>query len=210
MKYLTSVIEIKQSRKGIILTMEIFNKMKSGEMYNSADDELLSIQAKANQLVFDYNHTPLYEKEKRQSLIKEVFASVGENVTIETPFNANWGLNTSLGKNFYANFNMTLVDDADITIGDYVKFGPNCVLTTASHPIEPSLRRQAYQFNRPIVIADNVWLGSNVVVFGGVSIGENSVIGAGSIVTKDVPANVVAYGNPCKVIRTVNDDEFYE
>ena len=189
--------------------MEIFNKMKSGEIYNSADDELLTIQARANQMVFDYNHTPLYEKEKRQSLIKEIFASVGENVTIETPFNANWGLNTSLGKNFYSNFNMTLVDDADITIGDYVKFGPNCVLTTASHPIEPSLRRQAYQFNRPIVIADNVWLGSNVVVFGGVSIGENSVIGAGSIVTKDVPANVVAYGNPCKVIRTVNDDEFY-
>lgn len=190
--------------------MEIFNKMKSGEIYNSADDELLTIQARANQMVFDYNHTPLYEKEKRQSLIKEIFASVGENVTIETPFNANWGLNTSLGKNFYSNFNMTLVDDADITIGDYVKLGPNCVLTTASHPIEPSLRRQAYQFNRPIVIADNVWLGSNVVVFGGVSIGENSVIGAGSIVTKDVPANVVAYGNPCKVIRTVNDDEFYE
>ncbi|MGO4927094.1 sugar O-acetyltransferase [Fundicoccus sp. Sow4_F4] len=190
--------------------MEIFNKMKSGEIYNSADDELLTIQARANQMVFDYNHTPLYEKEKRQSLIKEIFASVGENVTIETPFNANWGLNTSLGKNFYSNFNMTLVDDADIIIGDYVKFGPNCVLTTASHPIEPSLRRQAYQFNRPIVIADNVWLGSNVVVFGGVSIGENSVIGAGSIVTKDVPANVVAYGNPCKVIRTVNDDEFYD
>lgn len=189
--------------------MEIFKKMKSGEMYNSADDELLEIQAKANQLVFNYNHTRLNEKEKRQDLIKEIFASVGENVTIETPFNANWGLNTSLGKNFYSNFNMTLVDDTDITIGDYVKFGPNCVLTTASHPIEPNLRRQAYQFNRPIVIADNVWLGSNVVVFGGVSIGENSVIGAGSIVTKDVPANVVAYGNPCKVIRTVNDDEFY-
>lgn len=189
--------------------MEIFKKMKSGEMYNSADDELLEIQAKANQLVFNYNHTRLNEKEKRQDLIKEIFASVGENVTIETPFNANWGLNTSLGKNFYSNFNMTLVDDTDITIGDYVKFGPNCVLTTASHPIEPNLRRQAYQFNRPIVIADNVWLGSNVVVFGGVSIGENSVIGAGSIVTKDVPANVVAYGNPCKVVRTVNDDEFY-
>lgn len=190
--------------------MDIFKKMKSGEMYNSADDELLAVQAKANQLVFDYNHTPLSEKETRQNLIKNIFASVGENVTIETPFNANWGLNTSLGKNFYSNFNMTLVDDTDISIGDYVKFGPNCVLTTASHPIEPSLRRQAYQFNRPIVIADNVWLGSNVVVFGGVSIGENSVIGAGSIVTKDVPANVVAYGNPCQVIRTITDDEFYE
>lgn len=190
--------------------MDMFKKMKSGEMYNSADDELLAIQAKANQLVFGYNHTPLNEKETRQNLIKEIFASVGENVTIETPFNANWGLNTSLGKNFYSNFNMTLVDDTDITIGDYVKFGPNCVLTTASHPIEPNLRRQAYQFNRPIVIADNVWLGSNVVVFGGVSIGENSVIGAGSIVTKDVPANVVAYGNPCKVVRTIDEEKFYD
>lgn len=190
--------------------MDMFKKMKSGEMYNSADDELLAIQAKANQLVFAYNHTPLNEKETRQNLIKEIFASVGENVTIETPFNANWGLNTSLGKNFYSNFNMTLVDDTDITIGDYVKFGPNCVLTTASHPIEPNLRRQAYQFNRPIVIADNVWLGSNVVVFGGVSIGENSVIGAGSIVTKDVPANVVAYGNPCKVVRTIDEEKFYD
>lgn len=190
--------------------MDMFKKMKSGEMYNSADDELLAIQAKANQLVFAYNHTPLKEKETRQNLMKEIFASVGENVTIETPFNANWGLNTSLGKNFYSNFNMTLVDDTDITIGDYVKFGPNCVLTTASHPIEPNLRRQAYQFNRPIVIADNVWLGSNVVVFGGVSIGENSVIGAGSIVTKDVPANVVAYGNPCKVVRTIDEEKFYD
>ena len=190
--------------------MDMFKKMKSGEMYNSADDELLAIQAIANQLVFAYNHTPLNEKETRQNLMKEIFASVGENVTIETPFNANWGLNTSLGKNFYSNFNMTLVDDTDITIGDYVKFGPNCVLTTASHPIEPNLRRQAYQFNRPIVIADNVWLGSNVVVFGGVSIGENSVIGAGSIVTKDVPANVVAYGNPCKVVRTIDEEKFYD
>lgn len=188
--------------------MDIFKKMKSGEMYNSTEPELLEIQAKANQRVFDYNHTPLYEKEKKQALLRDIFASVGENVHIETPFNANWGINTSLGKNFYANFNMSLVDDTDIIIGDYVKFGPNCVLTTASHPIDPELRKQAYQFNRPIVIADNVWLGSNVVVFGGVSIGENSVIGAGSIVTRDVPANVVAYGNPCQVIRSVNEREF--
>ncbi|UUX34763.1 sugar O-acetyltransferase [Fundicoccus culcitae] len=184
--------------------MDIFDKMKSGEIYNPGEADLLEMQVKANQLIFDYNHTPLTERGKRQTLIKEIFASVGENITIETPFHANWGLNTSLGSNFYANFNMTLVDDADITIGDLVKFGPNVVLTTASHPIDPDLRRQSLQFNRPIVIGDNVWIGANVVVFGGVSIGENSVIGAGSVVTKDVPANVVAFGNPCKVIRPVD------
>lgn len=185
--------------------MDIYEKMKSGEIYDPGEADLLAKQVKVNQLVYDYNHTPVIEREKRQELIKQIFAGTGENITIETPFNANWGSNTTLGNNFYANFNMSLVDDADITIGDFVKFGPNAVLTTASHPIEPDLRRKSLQFNRPIVIEDNVWLGANVVVFGGVTIGENSVIGAGSIVTKDVPPNVVAFGNPCRVIRSVYD-----
>ena len=133
---------------------------------------------------------------------------MGENCCIELPFHANWGgKHVHFGNNIYANFNLTLVDDTHIYVGDYTQFGPNVVLATAGHPIAPELREQMYQYNAPIRIGRNCWLGANVVVVPGVTIGDNVVVGAGSVVTRDLPDNVVAVGNPCRILREVNDHD---
>lgn len=144
-------------------------------------------------------------------MMKEMFASVGEGCYIEPPFHANFGgHHVHLGNYVYANFNLTCVDDTHIYIGDNTMIGPNVTLATAGHPILPRLREKGYQFNLPIHIGKNCWLGAGVIVLPGVNIGDNSVIGAGSIVTKDIPSNVVAYGSPCKVVREISkNDEIY-
>ena len=137
-------------------------------------------------------------------------AELGENCYIESPLHTNWGRHTHFGNNVYANFNLTLVDDTDIFIGDSVMIGPNVTIATAGHPIDPELRKKVAQYNIPVRIGNNVWIGAGAVVLPGVSIGENTVIGAGSIVTKDIPANVVAVGNPCRVLREINErDKIY-
>ena len=183
--------------------------MKGGILYNSGSEELLKVQAECLEKMYDYNATRPCEGEKRSALIKQMFAEVGENCYIEPPFHANWGgYHTHLGKNVYANFNLTLVDDTDIYIGDYTMLGPNVVLATAGHPVCPELRARAYQYNLPVRIGKNCWLGAGVVVLPGVSIGDNSIIGAGSIVTKDIPANVVAVGNPCRVMRPISEKDY--
>ena len=155
--------------------------------------------------LYELNVTRPSESEKRHCLLRELLAEVGENCYIEPPLHANWGKNTHLGSHVYANFNLTLVDDTDIYIGDHVMIGPNVVLATAGHPVDPALRLQAAQFNLPIRIGRNVWIGAGAIVLPGVSIGENSVIGAGSVVTKDIPENVVAVGNPCRVLRPISE-----
>lgn len=149
--------------------------------------------------------------EKRTSMLNDLLAEVGENCYIEPPLHANWGLNTHLGNNVYANFNLTLVDDAEIFIGDSVMIGPNVVIATAGHPVNPELRLKVAQFNIPVHIEKNVWIGAGAIILPGVTVGENSVIGAGSVVTKDIPPNVVAVGNPCRVLRPIGDrdKEFY-
>lgn len=183
--------------------------MKGGILYNSGSEELLKVQAECLEKMYDYNATRPCEGEKRSALIKQMFAESGENCYIEPPFHANWGgYHTHLGKNVYANFNLTLVDDTDIYIGDYTMLGPNVVLATAGHPVCPELRARAYQYNLPVRIGKNCWLGAGVVVLPGVSIGDNSIIGAGSIVTKDIPANVVAVGNPCRVMRPISEKDY--
>ena len=141
-----------------------------------------------------------------------MFAEIGEGCYIEPPLHANWGgKHCHLGRSVYFNFNATLVDDTHIFVGDYTKFGPNVVIATAGHPIDPELRSEAYQFNMPVHIGKNCWLGAGVRVMPGVTIGDNSVIGAGSVVTKDIPPNVVAVGVTCKVLREINehDKEYY-
>ena len=142
-----------------------------------------------------------------------MLGGVGENCYIEPTFHGNWGgKNLFFGNGVYANFNLTVVDDVEIIVGNNVMFAPNCTLTTTNHPICPELRRNGYQYCKKIFVSDNVWIGSNVVVLPGVTIGENSVIGAGSIVTKNIPANVVAMGVPCRVVReiTAADREFFD
>lgn len=186
-------------------------RMKDGRLYFCTDEEIANEQLKCLDLLYDYNQTRPTEQAKRRELLKVLLAEVGENCYIEPPLHANWGRNTHLGSNVYANFNLTLVDDTDVYIGDSVMIGPNVTIATAGHPIDPELRRKVAQFNIPVRIGNNVWIGAGAVILPGITIGDDSVIGAGSIVTKDIPAGVVAVGNPCRVLRPIGDRdrEFY-
>ena len=187
--------------------MYIKERMKSGNINFPTDESLVKEQTKCLEKLYDFNLTRPSEGEKREKLLRELLGCLGENCYVEPPLRANWGCNTHFGNDVYANFNLTLVDDTDIYVGNHVMFGPNVTIATAGHTIEPNLRRKQAQFNLPVHIGDNVWIGAGAVVLPGVSIGENSVIGAGSIVTKDIPANCVAYGNPCRVIREINEND---
>ena len=144
--------------------------------------------------------------------MRETFAECGEDCYIELPFRANWGgHHVHFGNGVYANYNLTLVDDGHIYVGNKVMFGPNVTVATANHPIDPSLREKGLQYNKAVHIGENVWIGAGVVIVPGVSIGKNAVIGGGSVVTKDIPENVVAVGNPCRVLREIGekDREFF-
>lgn len=191
---------------------EMIERMKGGRLYYCSDERLQAEQMQRMDKVFAFNQLPPSHLEEKAALLREMFAEIGENCYLETPFFSNWGgKHVHFGNGVYANFNLTLVDDGDIYVGDRVMMGPNVVLATAGHPVEPELRRNVAQFNLPIHIGANVWLGAGCIVLPGVTIGENSVIGAGSVVTKDIPANVVAVGNPCQVLRPIGprDREYY-
>ena len=192
-------------------TEESKKRMQEGRLYLPEDEEIMRQQLLCLEKLYDYNATRPNEQEKREALLKEMFAEIGEGCYIEPPLHANWaGAHVHFGNNVYANFNLTLVDDTDIYVGDKVMFAPNVTVATAGHPINPELRYQAMQYNIPVHIGNNVWIGANAVVLPGVTIGDNSVIGAGSVVTKDIPANVVAVGNPCRVIREIGEhDKIY-
>lgn len=192
--------------------MDIHEKMLSGELYLPEDETIMAEQALCLEKLYDYNATRPSEAEKREQMLSEMFAEIGEGCYIEPPLHANWGgKHCHFGKNVYANFNLTLVDDGEIFVGDFTMLAPNVILATAGHPILPALREKAFQYNAPVHIGKNCWIGAGAIVLPGVSVGDNSVIGAGSVVTKDIPAGVVAVGNPCRVIREINeqDREFY-
>ena len=192
--------------------MNDYEKLHSGEIYDPNNEDIFNEQIKCLNRLYDFNATRPTELEKRSEMLKDMLAEVGENCYIEPPFHSNWGgKNVHLGNNVYFNFNATMVDDTHIYIGDYTLLGPNVVIATAGHPILPELREKALQYNMPVHIGKNCWLGAGVIVLPGVTIGDNTVIGAGSVVTKDIPANVVAVGNPCKVLREISehDKEFY-
>ena len=182
------------------------DKLHSQELYLPMDDSIMAEQVLCMEKLYDYNQTRPLEGEKRTAMLKEMFAEIGENCYIEPPLHANWGgHHAHFGKNIYANYNLTMVDDTHIYVGDYTMFGPNVTLATAGHPILGELRQHGYQYNAPIHIGKNCWLGAGVIVMPGVTIGDNTIIGAGSVVTKDIPANVVAVGNPCRVMREVGE-----
>lgn len=179
-------------------------KMHTGELYLPNDATIVEEQTKCLDMLYDFNMTRPTDFSKREKMLKEMFAEIGEGCYIEPPFHSNFGgHHVHFGKNIYANFNLTLVDDTHIYIGDYTMIGPNVTIATAGHPILPELREKGYQYNFPVHIGKNCWLGAGVIVLPGITIGDNVVIGAGSIVTKDLPSNVVAVGNPCKVLREV-------
>lgn len=186
--------------------MTVKEKMHSGKLYLPSDEEIVKEQTMCLEKLYDYNATRPLEQEKRAALLKEMFAEIGEGCYIEPPLHANFGgRHVHFGKNVYANFNLTLVDDTHIYVGDHTMIGPNVTIASAGHPILPELREKGYQFNMPVHIGKNCWIGAGVVIVPGINIGDNTVIGAGSIVTKDIPANSVAVGNPCRVIREIND-----
>ena len=192
--------------------MTIKEKMHNCQLYFPNDEEIMREQSACLEMLYDFNATRPSEGEKRTEMLKKMFAEIGENCYIEPPFHANWaGHHVHFGKGVYANFNLTLVDDTHIYVGDYTMFGPNVTVATAGHPILPELRQQGYQYNAPVHIGKNCWIGAGALIMPGVTIGDNTVIGAGSVVTKDIPSGVVAVGNPCRVMReiTERDREVY-
>ncbi len=183
-------------------------KMHTGELYLPGDEEIMNEQLRRLERLYDFNETRPSQMEKRNELLKEMFAEIGEDCYIEPPFYANHaGAHVHFGKKVYANFGLTMVDDTHIYVGDYTMFAPRVTVATAGHPILPELREQEYQYNMPVHIGKNCWIGAGALIMPGVTIGENTVIGAGSVVTKDIPANVVAVGNPCRVMREINDHD---
>ena len=185
--------------------------LHGGGLYRSDEAALLNEQTACLERLYDFNATRPSEGEKREALLKEMFAELGENCYIEPPLRSNWGgRHVHFGKNVYANFNLTLVDDTHIYVGDYTMIGPNVTLATAGHPLLPALREEVYQFNLPLRIGRNCWLGAGVIVLPGITIGDNTVVGAGSVVTRDLPSGVVAAGNPCRVLREIGErDRLY-
>lgn len=191
---------------------EARKRMEDGRLYFPGDEDIMREQEACMELLYDYNTTRPGEAEKRARLLEKMLGSVGQNCYIEPPFHSNWGgRHVFMGDQVYANFNLTIVDDARVYIGSRCMFGPNVTIATAGHPVEPTLRSQAIQFNMPVHIGENVWIGAGAVILPGVAIGDNSVIGAGSVVTKDIPPGVVAVGNPCRVLREIgeHDRAFY-
>lgn len=188
------------------------DKMHTGELYLPGDTEILERQAACLDKLYEYNTTRPSDFTKRAELLKEMFAEIGEGSYIEQPFHANFGgAHCHFGKFVYANFNLTLVDDTHIYVGDNTMFGPNVVVATAGHPLSPELRADLYQYNMPVHIGKNCWIGAGVIIVPGVTIGDNTVIGAGSVVTRDIPSGVLAFGNPCRVQREIgeHDRQFY-
>lgn len=186
--------------------MAMKDRMHTGALYLPGDDEIMNRQRLCLDRLYEFNHTRPSETDKRQALMKEMFAELGENCYIEPPFYSNFGgAHVHLGNHVYCNFAVTMVDDTHIYIGDNTMIAPNVTIATAGHPVLPKLREYDYQYNMPVHIGRTCWIGAGAVILPGVTVGDNTVIGAGSVVTKDIPANVVAVGNPCRVLRPISD-----
>lgn len=188
--------------------MDIFEKLHDGSIYDPGDADVLEQQTGYQERLYDYNMTRPGEGARRTRLLAEMFAEIGENCYIEPPLHSNMGgHHVHFGKNIYANYNLTLVDDTHIYVGDYTMFGPNVTIATAGHPILPELRQKGMQYNMPVSIGKNCWIGAGAIILPGITIGDNVVVGAGSVVTKDIPSGVVAVGNPCRILRKVGEHD---
>ena len=188
--------------------MSEFDKMHNGKIYDCGAPELTEVQMKCLDNLYDFNATRPSELERRTEMLKSMFAEIGEDCYIEAPFYSSWGgRHVHFGKKVYANFNLTLIDDTHIYVGDYTLFGPNVTVATAAHPIWTEARKTGAEYNKPVHIGSNCWIGAGAVILPGVLIGDNTVIGGGSVVTKDIPSNVVAVGNPCRVLREISEKD---
>lgn len=185
---------------------EVLDRIRRGLIYNETEAAFKNPQRRSD-LIFEYNQTRPSDADARNALLAEILGSVGERIVLNAPFSAGFGSNVHIGDDFFGNANIAFVDDVEIRIGDGVMIAPNVTLTTTGHPVHPDRRVDFARFSEPIVIEDKVWIGSNVVVLPGVRIGYGSVIGAGSVVSKDVPPMVVALGVPCRPVRDITDED---
>ena len=180
-------------------------RMLAGLPYKAWLDGLEEERELCKQRVYEFNLLPPKERSRIPALLKELLGKTGDSLWVEPPFHCDYGWNIEVGENFFANYNLTILDVGKVTIGKNVMIAPNVSIYTAGHPVHPDSRNSGYEYGIPITIGDNVWIGGSVVILPGVTIGNNAVIGAGSVVTKDIPDNAIAAGNPCKVIRTVTE-----
>lgn len=182
-------------------------KMLSGDLYIAHDPELRKDFTKAKRAVRQFNQTTEEEIDLRRDILHKLLKKSGQDIYIEPPFYTDYGCNTEIGDKFYGNYELIILDIANVKIGNNVMFGPRVGLYTAGHPIDAVIRNEAFEYGKPITIGNDVWIGGNVVINPGVTIGNNVVIGSGSIVTKDIPDGVIAVGNPCRVLRKINSDD---
>ncbi|MGH2115669.1 sugar O-acetyltransferase [Aerococcus urinaeequi] len=181
-------------------------KMIAGLIYDANyDQELIDARAAAKELCYDFNHARPSEEAKRQGIIRQLLGKTGNQFEITGPFYCDYGFNIEIGENFYANHNLVILDGAKVTFGDNVFVAPDCGFYTAGHPLDADRRNKGLEYAKPITVGNNVWFGGGVKVMPGVTIGDGAVIGGGSVVTKDIPANMIAFGNPCKPIREITE-----
>lgn len=179
-------------------------KMIAGEMYNPLDQALLSQRAAVREKVQVFNASPDSDLEKRMTLLTDILGSTGKNVYMQPTIRFDYGYNTYIGNNFFANYDCTILDVCEVRIGDNCMFGPCVQIYTATHPLNPTERNSGKEFGKPITIKHNVWIGGGAIINPGVTIGNNAVIASGAVVTKDVPDNVVVGGNPAKIIKHID------
>ena len=188
-------------KRDVSARCEMAHVMVSGELYDPLDPELVDARTAARMACFNYNKTTPMEEAERKRILKELFGSCTDNIYIEPPFNVDYGRNIYFGDNVYFNYDSVVLDVSTVTIGNNFMAAPGVHIYTATHPVDPVLRYAGRELGKPVKIGNNVWIGGRAVICPGVTIGDNVTIGAGSVVTKDIPSNVVAAGNPCRVIR---------
>lgn len=212
------IIEMQSIKKNLVWVSENFftmrrqsmnqkERMLNGLPYKAWLDGLGEERMSCKQKIYDLNMLPPKEYNMIPSMLKNIFGKTGENVFLEPPFHCDYGWNIEVGENFFANYNLTILDVGKVTIGKNAQIAPNVAIYTAGHPIHPDSRNSGYEYGIPVTIGDNVWIGGNTVILPGVTVGNNVVIGSGSVVTKDIPDNMIAVGNPCRVIREITEDD---
>lgn len=182
-------------------------RMLAGMPYKAWLDGLTEERNENKMRIYRYNQLSPEQKEEQEQLIREILGKCGESIHIEQPFHCDYGYNIEVGNNFYSNYNLTILDVGKVAMGENVMIAPNVSIYTAGHPVHPDSRNSGYEYGIGVTIGNNVWIGGSVVINPGVSIGDNAVIGAGSVVTKNIPANVIAVGNPCKVLRSITEED---
>ena len=188
--------------------MTEWEKGQKGYLYDANyDKKIVELRTNCADLCYEFNNTKPSDTDLQRDLLQKILGKIKGEIVITAPFYCDYGFNIEVGENFYTNHNCTILDAAKVTFGKNVFIGPNCVITTAGHPLDKEQRGKGLEFAYPITIKDDVWIGANVTILPGVTIGDETVIGAGSVVTKNIPSGVIAVGNPCKVIRPITDED---